>query len=67
MTAKQQLLEYVQGLTEEEAMDVLPFIVKPPPLTPAQLEGIERGLRSLDEGRKVSNEDMKRRFGISER
>jgi hypothetical protein len=68
MNAKEQLLEFVEGLSEEEATEKLPWMIDrgpAPALTASQRVAVERALANLDAGRKVSNAEMKRRFGIA--
>lgn len=68
MTAKQALMDYVAGLTEEEAAAKLPLIRdagEPPALTPDQIDQVRRSLADLDAGRKTPHGDVKRRFGIA--
>lgn len=67
MTAKEKLLEYVQGLTEAEAIEKLPWIVEPAvraSLTAEEIRQVERAIESLDAGRKLSHAEMKSRFGL---
>ena len=68
MTAKQLLMEYVAGLSEEEALARLPLLADAgpaPTLTPTQLAEIREALADLDAGRRVSHADVKRRFGLT--
>ena len=65
MTAKEKLLEFVSGLTEEEAEDKLPWIAplfEPPApdrrLTPAGRAAIDRGLADVEAGRFVTLEEL---------
>ena len=67
MTAKEQLLEFVLGLSEEEAAEKLPWMMDDgpaPPLTPPQRVAVQRALANLDAGKQISNAEMKQRFGI---
>lgn len=60
-------MEYVQGLTEDEATEKLRWIVDsgtPPPLSRDQLEEVQKAIASLDSGQTTSHAEMKRRFGI---
>ncbi|MCC6269060.1 MAG: hypothetical protein IT300_15945 [Dehalococcoidia bacterium] len=65
MTAKQQLLEYVSRLTEEEAEDKLPWlapILEPRPanrrLNPAERAAVDRGLADIEAGQFVTLEEL---------
>jgi hypothetical protein len=69
MTAKEQLLEYVQGLTEEEAIDVLPFIVGPGPSFPPAPPEVMELLRHAQENRRLggksyTTEEVRRSLGL---
>ena len=68
VTAKQMLMDYVSGLSEEEALAKLPLLADagpPPPLTPGQITEIREAIDELDAGRRVSHADVKRRFGLT--
>lgn len=65
MTAKQKLLEYVTGLTEEEAEEKLPWLVgtfetvsAERRLSVAERAGIERGLADVKAGRFITLEEF---------
>lgn len=61
-------MEYVAGLSEEEALERLPLLAdagRPPALTPVQLREIGAAVESLDAGRRVSHSEVKRRFGLT--
>ena len=69
MTAKEKLLEYVQGLTEEEAMDAIPFIVAPEPtFPPAPPEVMAKFQKALEHSRgggvRYSTEEVRRHLGL---
>ncbi len=69
MTAKQMLLEYVAGLTEEEAMEKIPWIVRSapeyPPAPPEIMEKFRRAMADSDAGRTISDDEVARRFGLA--
>lgn len=68
VTAKQLLMDYVAGLSEEEALARLPLLTDAgpaPALTPAQIAEIREALADLDAGRRLSHADVKRRFGLT--
>jgi hypothetical protein len=68
VTAKEQLLQYVQGLTEEEAIDKLPWVVGPEPEFPAAppevMSMFRRAMEDSEAGRSLSDEEFGRRFGL---
>jgi len=68
-------LELIEWLTKLDDKDTLQYlkVVKDSSslnhdwwndLTPEQIQGINRGLKDIDEGRIVSHEDVKRRYGL---
>jgi len=68
MTAKQILLEFVAGLSEEEALVKLPLLADagpPPALTAAQMAEIRTAIESLDEGKRIPHAEVKRRFNLA--
>ncbi len=68
MTAKELLREWVESMSEEEAALQLPLVAESRgrrPLTPDELDQVRAALKSLADGRKVSDAEMKRRFGLA--
>jgi len=67
-------LELIEWLTKLEDADTIEYlkVVKDSKsetdwwedLTPEQKNGIERGLKDIDEGRVTSHEEVKKRFGL---
>ena len=61
-------MDYVAGLSEEEALAKLPLLADagpPPELTPAKMDEIRTALAELDGGQRLSHADVKRRFGLT--
>lgn len=68
MTAKQMLLEFVAGLSEEEALAKLPLLTDagpPPALTVSQMAEIRTAIESLDDGKRTPHAEVKRRFNLA--
>ncbi len=66
MTAKEALREYVDGLTEDDAAELLLWIednVAQPPLTQEQIERVRRSIRQLDEGQRIPRGTIEKQFG----
>lgn len=67
-------LELIEWLTKLEDADTIEYlkVVKDSTLendwwqdlTPKQKDGIERGLKDIDQGRVTSYEEVKKRFGL---
>ena len=67
-------LELIEWLTKLEDADTIEYlkVVKDSTLendwwqdlTPKQKDGIERGLKDIDQGRVTSHEEVKKRFGL---
>ncbi len=71
-TIKLELIEWLTKLNDLETLNYL-MVVKESrfanhdwwnDLTEQQNQGIQRGLKDIDEGRIVSHEDVKRRYGL---
>lgn len=68
VTAKQMLLDYVAGMTEEEALARLPLLTDagpPPELSEEQRNQIRAALASLDAGIRTPHDEVKRRFKLT--
>jgi hypothetical protein len=68
MTAKELLREWVESMSEEEAALQLPLVAESRRrrhLTTDDLTQVRAALKSLADGRKVSDSEMKRRFALS--
>lgn len=68
VTAKQTLLDYVEGLSEEEALARLPLMADagpPPELSEQQRQQIREALGSLDAGKRTPHDEVKRRFNLA--
>jgi len=67
-------LELIEWLTKLEDADTIEYlkVIKDSKLendwwqdlTPKQKDGIERGLKDIDQGRVTSHEEVKKRFGL---
>jgi len=73
VTAKEALRDYIDGLSEDEASWLWQELrwdeedgADPPPLTPAQIASIERGLAQADAGRLIPHEEIMLEFGLSD-
>jgi len=69
MTAKEQLLEYVASLSEEEAIDTLPWIYRPvpafPPAPPEVIAQLREALTASEGGApRYSTLDVRRYVGL---
>jgi hypothetical protein len=68
MTAKQVLMDYVAGLSEEEAMDKIPLLIPPepdfPPASPEVMAKFHKSIAELDAGFSRSHEEVFRRFNL---
>ncbi len=66
MTTKQRLIEFVEGLDERSAQEILLIIengtAPREPLTPDQLESIARGLAQSAAGKGTPHDDVFRRL-----
>ncbi|MCD4773597.1 MAG: hypothetical protein K8R41_09490 [Bacteroidales bacterium] len=71
-TIKLELIEWLTKLNDLETLNYL-MVVKESrfvnndwwnDLTEQQIQGIQRGLKDIDEGRIISHEDVKRKYGI---
>ena len=70
-TIKQELIEWLTKLNELETLDYLKVVKESRfvnndwwnDLTVQQTQGIQIGLKDIDEGRIVSHEDVKRKYG----
>lgn len=68
MTAKEALRNYIEGLSEDDAADLLLWIEDNgilPPLTPEQIERAERGVLQLDDGQRISQGTVEKQFGVT--
>ncbi len=71
-TLKIELIEWLTKLNDIETLNYLKIIKESGinnhdwwnDLTAQQVQGIQRGLRDIDEGRIVSHEDVKKRYGL---
>jgi len=69
---KLELIEWLTKLKDTETLNYLKTIKESSykkndwwnDLTKQQLQGIQRGLRDIDEGRIISHEDVKKRYGL---
>ena len=69
MTAKEQLLEFVAGLSEEEAIDTLPSIYRRapefPPAPPEVIAQLREALAAAESGApRYSTQDVRRYVGL---
>jgi len=71
-TIKLELIEWLTGLDDMETLNYLKVVKDADvagkdwwyDLTDEQLKGIQRGLKDVEEGRFVSNEQVKREYGL---
>ena len=71
-TIKLELIEWLTNLKDKETLNYLKTVKESSyknndwwnDLTKQQLQGIQRGLRDIDEGRIISHEDVKKRYGL---
>ncbi len=69
---KLELIEWLTKLKDIETLNYLKTVKESSykkndwwnDLTKQQLQGIQRGLRDIDEGRIISHEDVKKRYGL---
>jgi len=69
---KLELIEWLTKLKDIETLNYLKTVKESSyknndwwnDLTKQQLQGIQRGLRDIDEGRVISHEDIKKRYGL---
>ena len=68
---KLELIEWLTKLEDEDTIEYLKVVKDSKSerdwwqdLTSEQKNGIERGLKDIDEGRVTSHEDVKKRFGL---
>ena len=68
MSAKQTLLDYVAGLTEEQALRKLPLMTDDgpaPALTSQQMAEIRAAFAQLDRGEGIPHDEVMRRWGVA--
>jgi hypothetical protein len=67
MTAKEQLREYVAGLSEDEAVSLWQRIQfeEDRPLRPGEVESIRRGLADMERADLSELEDVERELGLN--
>jgi hypothetical protein len=71
-TIKLELIEWLTKLNDLETLNYLKVVKESRyvnndwwnDLTEQQIQGIQRGLKDIDEGRIVSHEDVKRKYGL---
>lgn len=69
-TIKLELIEWLTKLNDLETLNYLKLVKESRnhdwwiDLTEQQIQGIQRGLKDIDEGRIVSHEDVKRKYGL---
>jgi hypothetical protein len=69
---KLELIEWLTKLEDQETIDYLKILKDSKTsdhdwsdtLTEEQQKGIERGLKDIDEGRVLSHDDVKKRYGL---
>ncbi len=69
MTAKQALRNYIEELSDDEALALLHRLEDEaqellPPLTDEQLASVQRGLAQSERGEGIPHEEVLRRLGI---
>ena len=71
-TIKLELIEWLTKLNDIETLNYLKVVKESTfvnhdwrdDLTEQQTQGIQRGLKDIDEGRIVSHEEVKRKYGL---
>lgn len=69
---KLELIEWLSGLEDEDTIEYLKVVKDSSlkekdwwhELTASQREAIDRGLKDIEEGRVVSHEDVKKKYGL---
>lgn len=71
-TIKLELIEWLTKLNDVEMLNYLKVVKDSragnhdwwDDLTDQQIQGIQRGISDIDEGRVISHEDVKRKYGL---